>query len=103
MKNIKSFKQLNESNEVSDPLKQLYNGIMNDNSIQRNTMGWKDVIKALDKLYKKKIAETDDQFDDAVLRKAIAAAEDPKLKKTLETFSKELGINLDSMRDKKRY
>ncbi len=96
-----NFKLNSGKKSATNEFVKLYNGIKNDHSIQRYSMGWKDVIRALDKKFKA-IAKTDDQFTNEILMDAIrAAASDMMLVKTLETFAKELDINMETLRKKK--
>ena len=97
---IKLFEEFVNEADTTNWILKLYNGIKNDYSIQRNTMGWQDVLKAIEKNFKK-IEETDDQFENEYLIKAItAASEDPKLQNILKSFAKELDIALDTYREK---
>lgn len=76
----------------------LYNGIMNDYSIQRYTSGWVDVINAVDKLYKN-IEPSDEQFENKLLLDALTVTKG-KLHDVIETFATELALNLSSLREK---
>jgi hypothetical protein len=79
-------------------LVRLYNGIMNDYSIQRYTSGWVDVINAIDERYKN-IEQSDEQFENELLLNALAVT-NGKLHKLIITFAKELSLNLSSLKEK---
>lgn len=79
-------------------LKSLYNGIINDYSIQRYTLGWRDVIKKIESRYKR-IPRTDEQFEQIMLPKALAKTRG-SLQRDIIVFAKELELNLESKREK---
>jgi len=81
----------------TNPLKRLYNAIKQDYSIQRYSLGWSDVITALDKRYKKPIPVTKESFENFLLLEAISKG---SLKETLEAFARELNISLQTLREK---
>ena len=72
----------------------LYNGILNDSSIQRYTLGWKSVIKSIKAKYKS-IKKTDQQFEKHLIADALAIldATDNKIRLQIEAFARELNIN----------
>jgi len=84
---------------TATPLKRLYNAIKGDYSIQRYTLGWTDVIGALDKRWKKGIPVTSEDFENSLLLEAINVSKG-SLKATLEGFARELNINLQTLREK---
>ncbi len=79
-------------------LKSLYNGIMNDYSIRRYTMGWQDIVTKLEKRYKH-IPKTDEYFETKMLINALLVSKGT-LRKDIECFARELSINMESLRDK---
>lgn len=79
-------------------LKSLYNGILNDYSIQRYTLGWSDVIKKIESRYKR-IPRTDEAFEQIMLPKALAKTRG-SLQRDIIVFAKELELNLESKREK---
>lgn len=79
-------------------LKDLYNGIMNDHSIQRYSTGWQDIVLKLEKRYKG-IPRTDIQFDNSLLHAAAKVAKG-NLLRDIESFSRELQINIETLNDK---
>ena len=79
-------------------LKSLYNGIMNDYSIRRYSMGWQDVVTKLEKRYKN-IPKTDEQFEEKLLFNALNIAKG-SLRKDIECFARELSISMETMREK---
>ena len=79
-------------------LKQLYNAITNDYSIQRYSLGYVDVLESIERRYKT-IERTNDEFTDELLLKAIVLSKG-NLRKTLVAFSRELSISLDTLREK---
>ena len=79
-------------------LKSLYNGIMNDYSIRRYSMGWEIIIDKLDRRYKS-IPKTDEQFDNKLLIDAMAVAKG-SLYKDIVCFTKELMINMETLSEK---
>ncbi len=81
-------------------LKSLYNGILNDYSIQKYTTYWLDIINKIEKRYKS-IPRTDEQFDNTMLLDALSVSKG-KLRKDIETLSRELSINLETIRNKNR-
>ncbi len=81
-------------------LKSLYNGIINDYSIQRNTLGWREIIEILEKRYKY-IKKTDEQFTNQMVYDALEVAKG-KLYIKIENFAGELQMYLESLHDKKR-
>lgn len=79
-------------------LKSLYNGIMNDYSIRRYSMGWQDIVTKLEKRYKK-IPKTDEQFEDKLLFDALVIAKG-SLRKDIECFARELSISMETLKEK---
>jgi len=79
-------------------LKSLYNGIINDYSIRRYSMGWQDIVTKLEKRYKN-IPKTNKQFENELLFKALSVAKGSLLI-DIENFSKELSINKETLREK---
>ena len=77
----------------------LYNGIMNDYSVRRNTMGWEVIIEKLQKRYKT-IGKTDVKFTDDLLSKALSVSSG-SLKKDIISFIDEMAINLETLRNKR--
>lgn len=75
-------------------LKSLYNGIMNDASIQRNTLGWREVIETLEKRYKY-IEKTDEQFTNQMIYDALDVAKGT-LYNIIERFAAEVQMNLET-------
>ena len=82
-------------------LKSLYNGIMNDYSIRRYSMGWQDIITKLEKRYKN-IPKTDEQFKNELLFNALTVAKG-SLRKDIECFARELSISVETLREKLNY
>ena len=82
-------------------LKSLYNGIMNDASLQRYSLGWKDITDKLQSRYKN-IPKTDEQFEDKLIVNALTVAK-KSLHKDIECFARELAINLDTLRNKYKH
>ena len=98
MKNLPTFTDfINESNNY-DLLIKLYNGIQNDYSIQRYSLGWEAVLKEIKKVVKN-IPETDDEFYDEILLNSIKITSG-NLNTVLKQFAKELSINKDTMNSK---
>ena len=93
---------LKESENPSEELalKALYNGIMNDGSIQRFTMQWEDVIKLIKKKYKTIPKDSEIQFQNSLITDALEAITDEKMKKSLKTFARELQMNIDTYNEK---
>lgn len=81
-----------------EALKSLYNGIMNDYSIRRYTMGWQDIVTKLEKRYKN-IPKTDEQFENELLFNALTVAKG-SLRKDIECFTRELSISMETLREK---
>lgn len=79
-------------------LKSLYNGIMNDYSIRRYSMGWQDIVLKLEKRYKN-IPKTDEQFENELLFNALNVAKG-SLRKDIECFARELSISMETLREK---
>lgn len=79
-------------------LKSLYNGILNDYSIQRYTLGWSNVIKKIESRYKR-IPRTDEQFEQVMLLKALGKTRGT-LHGAIRVFAKELELTLESKREK---
>jgi hypothetical protein len=80
-------------------LKSLYNGIMNDYSIMRNSMGWKDVVEQIERRYKK-IKRTNETFEDELILNALSVTKG-SLHKKIECFAMELSMNMETLREKK--
>lgn len=87
-----------------EAIEALYNGILNDYSIQRYSLGWKDVKECIEKLYKNLNRNENVQFENGLLEEALIAIEyknsplHKKLKKVIVSFGKELEINLESLK-----
>ena len=79
-------------------LKELYNGIMNDYSIRKYTTGWKEITSKIEKRFPK-IKPSDIQFENHLITNALLVAEGSLLK-AIETFAKEMSINLETLRSK---
>lgn len=79
-------------------LKSLYNGIMNDYSIRRYSLGWQNIIQKLERRYKS-IHNTDEQFENELLFNALKVAKG-SLRNDIECFAKELSINMETLRQK---
>jgi hypothetical protein len=79
-------------------LKSLYNGIMNDHSIRRYSIGWEEIAIKIEKRYKN-IPKTDEQFEDRLLLEASQVAKGSLLK-DIECFARELSINVETLREK---
>lgn len=79
-------------------LKSLYNGIMNDYSVRRYTLGWNDITSKLEKRYKN-ITRTDEEFTDKLVTDALQVAKG-KLHESIINFSRELNINIKTLSDK---
>ena len=79
-------------------LKSLYNGIMNDFSIRRYSMGWEVIIEKLERRYKA-IPRTDEQFEGYLIDNALLVAKG-SLRKDIEGFGRELSINMETLREK---
>lgn len=106
MKHIKLFEQFDNYEDLSpqEHLQKLYNGIMNDASIRRYTLQWKDVIDLLNKRFSKKIKlDGNVEFSNNKVVNALNAAldiDDSKLEDAIEKFAIELDINIKTLRDK---
>ncbi len=101
LKHIQIFEEFSNESVSSDNdaiLKKLYSGINNDHSIQRYTMGWKDVMAILDKKFKK-VYDVDIQFEDHLVTDAQDVATG-KLKTVLDVFARELGFSKQTLSDK---
>jgi hypothetical protein len=81
-------------------LKDLYNGIMNDYSIRRYSMGWQNIVTKLEKRYKN-IPKTDKQFENELLFNALSVVKG-SLRKDIECFAKELSINMETLKNMKQ-
>ena len=97
---------LNESRidrNTSSVLKKLYNGIMNDHSIQRYSLGWNDVTDEIKKRLKTIEVDHDIQFQNKLLIDAIDVAAEHNyvhLLYILRSFARELQINIDTLHAK---
>jgi hypothetical protein len=80
-------------------LKKLYNGIINDVSIQRYSMGWSDVVTMIEARYKTPIKKTNEVFTDDLLLDALLVTSG-KLRKSIESMISELQINNKTLSDK---
>ena len=78
---------------------QLYNGIMNDRSIQRYSMGWKDITDYIEKKFKNIQRDTEIQFENNMVIKAAESASN-SLRSRIECFGRELSINLETLGNK---
>ena len=72
---------------------------MNDHSIQRYSMGWKDVTEAIERRYKLPIDKTNEQFEDKLIQNAISVTRG-SIKAKLISFAKELSISHETLREK---
>ena len=79
-------------------LKSLYNGIMNDYSIRKYSLGWETIITKLEKRYKN-IPKTDEQFENKLLFNALSVSKG-SLRKDIECFARELTITMETLREK---
>lgn len=79
----------------------LHNGIMNDYSIRRYTLGWESIVASLKRRYKRIPEDTDIQFEQKLIHNAAAVAKG-QLKRDIEAFGRELNINLETLREKSR-
>jgi hypothetical protein len=77
-------------------VKKLYNGILNDYSIQRYSLGWVDIIETIEKRYKNPIKKTDESFENSLLTEALKVTKG-KLNKQIQMFARELQINVDTL------
>ena len=80
-------------------LKSLYNGILNDHSIQRYSLNWIDIIEQLEKRFRKEIPRTDEEFSEDVLTNSIATTRG-KLQQSLIAFAKEISISNTTLVEK---
>jgi hypothetical protein len=83
-------------------IKKLYNGILNDSSIQRYSLNWKDVVTAIEKKYKGKEnirKRPDIQFTDQLLETAQKVSKG-SLSMLLYKMQKELQINVQTLKEK---
>jgi hypothetical protein len=76
----------------------LYNGIMNDYSIRRYSMGWQDIVTKIEKRYKN-IPKSDEQFVDELLHNALNVTTG-SLHKDIDSFRRELNISMQTLREK---
>lgn len=81
-----------------ESLKKLYNGIKNDYSIQRYSLGWKTIIDKLEKRFKT-IEKTEQSFENKLVEDAIRDTKGT-LRNDLEAFARELSINIETLRSK---
>lgn len=81
-------------------LKALHNGIMNDYSIRRYTLGWETVVAAIKRRYKTIPENPDIQFETRLLIEAAEVASG-RLKSDIEAFGRELNLNLQTLREKR--
>jgi predicted ATPase len=84
---------------TKEALINLYNAIMSEYSVRRNTLSWSDVTQAIEKRYKNFEKKTDVYFDDNVVNKAIEMSSG-KLKETIEGFAREMGYNKQTLSEK---
>ena len=77
----------------------LHNGIMNDYSIRRYTLGWENVVAAIKRRYKTIPKDDDIQFESELITKAAEVAKG-RLKEDILAFGRELGISLQTLREK---
>jgi len=99
MKHLKIFENFDTDTELK-AVTDLYNGILNDRSIQRFTMQWKDVTTRIKKLYKGIKLDKDVQFQNSLLTRAAEQTNDQKLKDIIKTFGRELNINIETLNSK---
>ena len=77
----------------------LHNGIMNDYSIRRYTLGWENVVESIKRRHKTIPKDDDIQFEFRLIHKAAEVAKGT-LKKDIEAFGRELDISLQTLREK---
>lgn len=85
----------------SQALKRLYNGIMNDPSIRRYSLGWKDIVSRIETKYKT-IERTDESFTENMLLEALEVTSG-NLKRDIQAFAKELSFSLETIGEKITY
>ena len=73
-----------------EALLKLYNGIQNDASIKRYSMGWGVILSKIERRYKT-IPQTDEQFTDQLVLDAMKVTKG-HLHNDIKTFAKELNI-----------
>lgn len=79
----------------------LHNGIMNDYSIRRYSLGWETIVASLKRRYKTIPEDSDIQFENRLVVEAALVAKG-RLKKDIEAFGRELNINVQTLREKSR-
>lgn len=96
------MKTNNSNKSIQFHLKNLFNGIMNDYSIQKYTLYWKDVADQIQKRYKNPIKRNEDiVFEKSLLTAfTFSKANGGKIKKIIILFAKELDINLEEYQSK---
>ena len=78
----------------------LYNGIHNDYSIQRYSIGWSNVCETIEKLSRKPIEKNSTPFTKTLLTDALNVS-GGKVKKQIAIFAKELNINIQTIHQKR--
>ena len=71
---------------------------MNDYSIRRYSLGWKEVTEKIKKRYKD-IPKTDEEFESELLVNALKVTKG-SLRNDIECFAKELKINTETLANK---
>ena len=78
----------------------LYNGIHNDYSIQRYSIGWSNVCETIEKFSRKPIEKNTTPFTKELLTHALNVS-GGKLKKQISCFAKELNFNIQTIHEKR--
>lgn len=80
----------------------LYNGIMNDYSIRRYSLNWKEIVEFIESKYKKSIKERDYtiQFENQLLINTHKLVTDERLSRAIEAHLKELRVNIETLNEK---
>lgn len=79
-------------------LKSLYNGILNDYSIRRYSLGWSIIVEKIERRYKS-IPRTDEQFENKLIINALSVSKG-SLQKDIKFFAKELELNIKTLNNK---
>lgn len=96
------IEEAQQTPEAKTALEKLYNGIKNDYSIQKYSLGWSDVTEAIEKELKGKITKDEKQsFENYLVADAVKVATG-KVKELIEAFARELSINMETLRDKSK-
>lgn len=72
---------------------------MNDHSIRRYSMGWRNIVTKLEKRYKN-IRKTDEEFTDELIYNALFVTKG-SLHNDIKNFARELSLNKETLREKK--